>query len=88
MTSAHVRDCKNALETIADATTHATIQSQVRNAMETAKNGLDARDRAELKEWAQSELTKIEAPTQPLATQAVDTNNRRRAMLLEVLEAL
>jgi hypothetical protein len=88
MTSTQLNACKQALEMTVAAASPATIVSEVQRVMHTALNGLDANDRAALKDWAQSELTKLDAPLQPLAVHVVDLNNRRRAMLLEVLDIL
>jgi hypothetical protein len=58
MSSAHLESCIHALEAIAEAPSHATLQPDVHYTVRTALRELDESDRAALRSWAEAGLRK------------------------------
>ena len=88
MSDLPVRRCIDQLEAFAETVTNTPIHDWLQSVMATSLKALDAKEKATLLDWAKAEVGKLELPTTVLATAAVAFNNRRRAMLEEVIKIL
>jgi hypothetical protein len=89
MRGVSVQRFKRALEVLADATSsEGDTRSAVRTFLNTGLNVFGSGERETLRDWAQSELYRLDAAISLPSPRAVGSRNRRRAMLLEVLQVL
>jgi hypothetical protein len=88
MSNVDVRRCKEHLEAFVDAVTPTPAQEWVKSVMEVSSKRLDSKDKAVLLAWAKDQAKSIAPATTVFQTTAVNSNNRRRAMLEEVIKVL